>query len=100
MTTPAKEKFEFTRIGSNPICSSILSLSVGQLRADERAKLVDSILSNPETAALAKLGLRVASPAHQTASCIVSAAASRRTGAWNARNWVTGACASLALLAI
>ena len=23
-----------------------------------------------------------------------------RTGAWNARNWVTGACASLALLAI
>ena len=97
MTTPSNEEFSSS---SNSACSNILSLSVGQLCSEERAKLVNSILSNPETAALAKLGLRVASPAHQTASGIVFAASLRRAGAWNARNLVTGACASLALLAI
>ena len=80
--------------------SNILSLSLGQLCADERAKLVSAILSDPETAALAKLGLRVASPAQQTASSFVTAASSRNKGWWNARNFVTGACASFALLAV
>ena len=81
--------------------ANILSLSLGQLCPEERAKLVALILNNPETAALAKLGMRVASPAQQTASAMVSAAgACSRHNKWNARNWVTGACASLALLAV
>ena len=92
--------------------ANILSLSLGQLCQDERAKLVALILNNPETAALAKLGMRVASPAQQTASAMVSAAGScskeskcclgstPNINKWNARNWVTGACASLALLAV
>ena len=81
---------------------SILSLSLGQLCPEERAKLVASILNNPETAALAKLGMRMASPAQQTASAMISAASSCEVskGRWNARNWVTSACASLALFAV
>ena len=95
MTTPAKENLE-----SNSISSSIVSLSVGALCADERAKLLRSILANPETAALTKLALRVSSPAHQTASLMVSAASERRENLWSTRNLLTGACASLALVAI
>ena len=86
----------------SPLSSNILSLSLGQLCADERAKLVNAILSNPETAALTKFGLRIANPAQQISSSIVSAASNRRhsNGLWSARNFVTGACASFALLAI
>ncbi len=99
MTAPVSSN----SISSTPISLSIESLSLGQLCAQERAKLVNAILSNPETAALAKLGLRVAIPAQQTASCIVAAANSHsksNKGWWNARNLVTGACASFALLAV
>ncbi len=88
---------------SNPVISNIVSLSLGQLCADERAKLVDAILSNPETAALAKLGMRVTTPAQRTASAFVAASNSHSKlskSGWNARNLVTGACASLALLAM
>ncbi len=86
----------------NPLSSNIVSLSLGQLCADERAKLVNAILSNPETAALTKFGLRVANPAQQISSSIVSAASDSRhsKSVWSARNFVTGACASFALLAI
>ena len=95
MFTPAKESSE-----SSSVSSSIVSLSLGVLCSVERAKLVRSILVNPETAALVKLGLRVASPAHQTASAMVHVASARGTGFWNMRNVVTGACASLALVAV
>ena len=80
--------------------AAIVSLSTGQLCAQERAKLVHSILSNPETAALAKLGLRVASPAQQTASAFVSAANVQSNSYWNVRKLVAGACASLALVTV
>ena len=83
--------------------ANILSLSLGQLCSQERAKLVNSILSNPETAALAKLGMRAASPAQKTASSLVAAAnlhGEYSKSGWSARNLVTCACASLALLAV
>ena len=95
MFNPAKESSE-----SSGVSSSIVSLSLGVLCADQRAKLVHSILANPETAALAKLGLRVSGPAHQTASAMVHVAGARSKGFWNVRNVVTGACASLALVAV
>jgi hypothetical protein len=95
MTTAAKESFD-----SISVSSSIVSLGVGVLCADERAKLLRSILANPETAALTKLALRVSSPAHQTASSMVSAASARRESVWSTRNLLTGACASMALVAI
>jgi|GEM_PF-6863868 len=90
-----------SQTSAKPTSLDILSLSLGHLCADERARLVNAILSNPETAALTKLGLRVANPAQQTASALVFAASSgHRKGWWNARNLVTGACASFAMLAI
>lgn len=87
---------------ASPLSSNILSLSLGQLCADERAQLVNAILSNPETAALTKFGLRVGNPAQQMSSSIVSAASNscHSKGLWSARNFVTSACASFALLAI
>ena len=99
MMTPIRSNLD----SSSSDTLNILNLSAGQLCAEERAKLVNAILSNPETAALAKLGLRVASPAQQAASAFVSAANSHEkhnNGWWNARNLVTGACASFALAAI
>lgn len=95
MTTPAKDNFEF-----NSVSASMVSLSIGALCDQERAKLLHSILANPDTATLAKLALRVSSPAQLTASSMVSAANTRKESTWSARNWVTGACASLALVAI
>lgn len=95
MTVTAKERFE-----SSSISSSLVSLSAGVLCADEREQLLCAILANPETATLAKLALRVSSPAHQTASSMVFAASAHHESLWSARNLVTGACASLALVAI
>ena len=100
MTIPTQETCAASFAASGAVSSSILNLSVGQLGADERAELVATILSNPQAAALTKLGLRLANPAHQTASFIISAAGSHNKGFWNARTLVTGACASLALLSI
>ncbi len=95
MASTGKESLESSSVGSSIVC-----LSAGVLCADEREKLLRAILANPETAALAKLGLRVSSPAHQTASLMVLAASARRESLWSVRNLVTGACASLALVAI
>jgi hypothetical protein len=84
----------------NNFSEHITSLSAGTLSTRGRAALVDAILTNSETARLTKLSLRLAEPARHAASAMLLAAAEHKTPAWRSRSLLTGACASLAMVAV